>query len=46
MSQENELTIAQLSLKMDAMWKEMQRRLDQRLETIHEQIDCDSPTFP
>nr|XP_027062888.1 uncharacterized protein LOC113689295 [Coffea arabica] len=39
MSQENELTIAQLSLKMDAMWKEMQRRLDQRLETIHEQID-------
>ncbi|XP_027096106.1 uncharacterized protein [Coffea arabica] len=39
MSQENELTIAQLSLKMDAMWKEMQRRFDQRLETIHEQID-------
>ncbi|XP_071924800.1 uncharacterized protein [Coffea arabica] len=39
MSQENELTIAQLSLKMDAMSKEMQRRLDQRLETIHEQID-------
>ncbi|XP_071920674.1 uncharacterized protein [Coffea arabica] len=39
MSQENELTIAQLSLKMDAMWKEMQRRLDQRLETIHDQID-------
>nr|XP_027101382.1 uncharacterized protein LOC113721872 [Coffea arabica] len=24
---------------MDAMWKEMQRRFDQRLETIHEQID-------
>ncbi|XP_071900973.1 uncharacterized protein [Coffea arabica] len=39
MSQENELTIAQLSLKMYAMWKEMQRRFDQRLETIHEQID-------
>ena len=39
MSQENELTIAQLSLKMDDMWKEMQRRFDQRLETIHEQID-------
>ncbi|XP_071917073.1 uncharacterized protein [Coffea arabica] len=39
MSQENELAIAQLSLKMDNMWKEMQRRFDQRLETIHEQID-------
>ncbi|XP_071933062.1 uncharacterized protein [Coffea arabica] len=39
MSQENELTIAQLSLKLDDMWKEMQRRFDQRLETIHEQID-------
>ncbi|XP_071933758.1 uncharacterized protein [Coffea arabica] len=39
MSQETELTIAQLSLKMDNMWKEMQRRFDQRLETIHEQID-------
>ncbi|XP_071920645.1 uncharacterized protein [Coffea arabica] len=24
---------------MDAMWKDMQRRFDQRLETIHEQID-------
>ncbi|XP_027082339.2 uncharacterized protein [Coffea arabica] len=24
---------------MDDMWKEMQRRFDQRLETIHEQID-------
>ncbi|XP_027155647.1 uncharacterized protein LOC113756021 [Coffea eugenioides] len=36
---ENELTIAQLSRKMDDMWKEMQRRFDQRLETIHEQID-------
>ncbi|XP_071902701.1 uncharacterized protein [Coffea arabica] len=39
MSQEHEITIAQLSLKMDNMWKEMQRRFDQRLETIHEQID-------
>ncbi|XP_071905971.1 uncharacterized protein [Coffea arabica] len=39
MSQENELTIAQLSLKLDDMWKEMQRRFDQRLETIYEQID-------
>ncbi|XP_071939935.1 uncharacterized protein [Coffea arabica] len=39
MSQEHEITIAQLSLKMDNMWKDMQRRFDQRLETIHEQID-------
>nr|XP_027090334.1 uncharacterized protein LOC113711368 [Coffea arabica] len=39
MSQEHEITIAQLSLKMDNIWKEMQRRFDQRLETIHEQID-------
>ena len=39
MANENELTIAQLALKMDAMWAEVQRRFDLKFESIHERID-------
>nr|XP_027121946.1 uncharacterized protein LOC113738868 [Coffea arabica] len=39
MVNENELTISQLALKMDAMWAEVQRRFDLEFESIHEQMD-------
>nr|XP_027077033.1 uncharacterized protein LOC113700786 [Coffea arabica] len=39
MTNENDLTIAQLALKMDAMWNEIQRRFDQKVESIHKRID-------
>ena len=39
MAHKNDLTIAQLALKMDAMWTEIQKRFDRKFESMQEQIE-------
>ena len=39
MASENEMTVAQLDLKLDAVLADSQRKTDIKLELIHERID-------
>ncbi|XP_071914048.1 uncharacterized protein [Coffea arabica] len=44
MTNENDITVAQLALRMDAMWKEMQRKMELRFWPMEEQIEQMDPS--
>ena len=44
MTNENDIIVAQLALKMDAMWREMQRKMELRFESMQEQLEQMDPS--
>ena len=44
MANENDVTVAQLASRMDAMWRDMQRKFELRFESMQEQIEQLDPS--
>ncbi|XP_027120499.2 uncharacterized protein [Coffea arabica] len=44
MANENDITVAQLASRMDAMWRDMQRKLELHFESMQEQIEQLDPS--